>query len=80
MNGWNDTNFFEIMRRERSLNGTIKPMNTFWTNPVTHAVVMAVVLIGTFVLSQGGAWQTVSVGTVLTAVISYLHGKSLMGK
>ncbi len=55
-------------------------MQNFWTNSVVHTVIVGLVLVGGYVLSSGGEWQTITLGALAAGILSYLKGKTLLGK
>ena len=52
----------------------------FWTNSVVHMVLVAVVAIGGYFLTQGGAWESITLGTIAAGILSFVKGKVLLGK
>lgn len=75
--------YYDILEEERSLNNKLysNSMNqNFWHNPFVHAVIVFVVMVGGYALSQGGEWQTVTLGAIAAGILSFLKGKALLGK
>ena len=76
----------DIMERERSIdnklysNSMLSFAEKFWTNSVVHMVLVAVVAIGGYFVTQGGAWESITLGTIAAGVLSFVKGKVLMGK
>ena len=75
--------YWEALEVERSKHNKLysnSMQTSFWTNPIVHAVVVVVVLLGGWAVSSGGEWQTITLGAIATGIISFLHGKALLGK
>jgi hypothetical protein len=76
----------DIMENERSIdnklysNSMLTFAEKFWTNSVVHMVLVAVVAIGGYFLTQGGAWESITLGTNAAGVLSFVKGKVLLGK
>ena len=76
----------DIMEAERSIdnklysNSMLTFVEKFWTNSIVHAALVALVAIGTYFLTQGGAWESITLGTIAAGVLSFVKGKVLMGK
>jgi hypothetical protein len=76
----------DIMENERSIDNKLYSnymltfFEKFWTNSIVHAVLVALVAIGTYFLTQGGAWESITLGTIAAGVLSFVKGKVLMGK
>jgi hypothetical protein len=76
----------DIMEEERSLNNKLyfNSMFTFWesfwTNSIVHAILVALVTLGTYLLTQGGAWESLTLGTIAAGILSFVKGKILLGK
>jgi hypothetical protein len=47
-------------------------MKAFFANPVVHALVVAAVFVITYALTAGGAWQSVTLGSIASGVLHYL--------
>jgi hypothetical protein len=76
----------DILEEERSLNNKLYSNSMlsfaekFWTNSVVHMVLVAVVAIGGYFLTQGGAWESITLGTIVAGILSFVKGKVLLGK
>lgn len=44
-----------------------------WLNSLIHAVVLALIYGGSYALMQGGVWQTVTLGAIVTFCLKYLE-------
>jgi hypothetical protein len=47
-------------------------MKAFFANPIVHAVVVALVFVVTYVVTAGGAWQSVTLGSIAAGALHYL--------
>jgi hypothetical protein len=47
-------------------------MKVFFSNSIVHAVLVAVIFVLSYVITAGGAWETLTLGTIATGVLHYL--------
>jgi hypothetical protein len=47
-------------------------MKAFFANPVVHTVLVALVFVITYVVTAGGAWQSVTLGSIAAGALHYL--------
>lgn len=50
--------------------------NPFFNNPIVHGIIQVVLFVLPIVIAQGGSWQALTIGGVLTAVYQALKNKS----
>lgn len=50
--------------------------NSFWNNPIVHAVVHTALILIPVALMGGGTWQSWTLGGILTAGYKILQNKS----
>ena len=47
-------------------------MKAFFANPIVHAVVVALVFVLTYVVTSGGAWESVTLGSIAAGALHWL--------
>jgi hypothetical protein len=47
-------------------------MKAFFANPVVHTVVVAFVFVLTYVITSGGAWESITLGSISAGALKYL--------
>ena len=46
--------------------------NAFWNNPIVHGVITVILFILPVIIAQGGSWQALTLGGILTAAYQAL--------